>query len=59
MKSSPQREELVGGSVVMGDGTGSDGGRRAGPSRESDREKLARRLKELSNARRGSKMQLR
>lgn len=50
MKCSPQHEELVGGSVVMGGG----GGRVA--SRESEREKLARRLKELSNARKGAKM---
>lgn len=51
VKSSPRREELVGGSVVMGEGAASAGGVRGG-SKETERQRLARRLRERTNTRR-------
>ncbi|CAM9731448.1 unnamed protein product, partial [Hapterophycus canaliculatus] len=58
VKSGPRREELVGGSVVMGEGSAgpASGGNGRGGGKETERERLARRLKERSHSRRaGSK----
>lgn len=58
VKSGPRREELVGGSVVMGEGSAgpATGGNGRGGGKETERERLARRLKERSHSRRaGSK----
>lgn len=53
VKSSPRREELVGGSVVMGEGSGgAAGGKGRAGGKETERERLVRRLKERSNSRR-------
>lgn len=58
VKSGPRREELVGGSVVMGEGSAGpvSSGNGRGGGKETERERLARRLKERSHSRRaGSK----
>eukprot|EP00903_Cladosiphon_okamuranus_P019223 g17677.t1 len=56
VKASPRREELVGGSVVMGESragpAGGGGGNGRGAGKETERERLARRLKERSHSRR-------
>ncbi len=53
MKASPRREELVGGSVVMGEGSAAGGNGRGGlGGKETERERLARLLKERSHSRR-------
>lgn len=56
VKSSPRHEELVGGSVVMGESpagpAGGGGGNGRGAGKETERERLARRLKERSHSRR-------
>eukprot|EP00752_Nemacystus_decipiens_P008279 g7402.t1 len=54
VKASPRREELVGGSVVMGGSSagsaGGGAGTGRGAGRETERERLARRLKEREPA---------
>ncbi|CAM9874380.1 unnamed protein product [Ectocarpus sp. 6 AP-2014] len=54
VKSSPRRQEIVGGSVVMEEGSAgaAGGGNGRGGAKETERERLARRLKERSHSRR-------
>ncbi|CAN0273045.1 unnamed protein product [Ectocarpus sp. 4 AP-2014] len=54
VKSSPRRQEIVGGSVVMEEGSAgaASGGNGRGGAKETERERLARRLKERSHSRR-------